>query len=391
MLLALLLAPWIGLILFLALAVRLPEPLPALDAGHAAPPVEEHPWPRVSVIVPARNEAENIAECVGSVAASRYPDFEVIVVDDESDDGTAEIAEEVARGVAASVRVVSGAPVPPGWLGKPWACRQGAVLATGDVLLFTDADTVHGHDLMMRSVVCLEGESADALAVAGRQVLETFWERVVQPQLFVAMLMRFHGAVKAMRRGRWRSAIANGQYFMFTKRAYDAVGGHEAVHDEVAEDLALAQRLVRMGRRLELRMAEDALATRMYRSLPHLVEGWSKNVVMGGMQTLPRWARPFMPPVTFAVLVLLWVVPPVFLLTPGAPPPLGTWSRLTVAISALFWAGVSRRSGISPWYGLAYPLGAAMTAYIFLRAWIRGRRVEWKGREYLLRPARERP
>ena len=138
--------PWLGVLAFLLFGTRVPRELPGADARAAADA------PFVSVIVPARNEALNIEACVGSLTASRYPAFEVIVVDDESEDGTGRLARSLSPGNARRLHVIDGEELPPGWLGKPWACRQGAAAAAGELLLFTDADTVHGPELLGRAV-----------------------------------------------------------------------------------------------------------------------------------------------------------------------------------------------------------------------------------------------
>ena len=296
--------PWLGLLLFVRFVVRVPSELPAAGAdaerGSGVPPA-------VSVIVPARDEAINIVRCLRSLAASRYPDFEIIVVDDRSDDRTGELARSVPTGNARRILVVDGVALPEGWLGKPWACHQGAERASGTVLLFTDADTTHEPRLLERAVAGLEEERADLLTVVGRQLMESFWERLVQPQVFLVMLVRFPDFERLARNDRWRDAIANGQFLLFRRPAYEAIGGHASVRDEVAEDLALAQQVKRAGLRLRIRSAEQDLATRMYRSLGQLVEGWSKNIVMGGLQAFPRALRPLVPAASFVGGILLWL------------------------------------------------------------------------------------
>lgn len=379
--------PWLALLLFVVLRVRLPAGLPERRTPASRAPL-------VSVIVPARDEAVNIERCVRSLCASDYPRFEVIVVDDRSEDGTAELARGIAPGSAERVEVVEGAAVPEGWLGKPWACWQGVRWARGDLLLFTDADTIHGPALLGGAVVALEESGADLVTVAGRQIMGSFWERLVQPQIFMTMLLRFHDIVRSIERGRWRDAIANGQFLLFRREAYEAVGGHEAVKDEVVEDLALAQLVVRRGLKLELRMAEGDLSTRMYRSLADMVRGWSKNLVMGGLQTISPRLRPFVPPASLLAVTGLWIVPPLTLIAALAGRVGSTtlvWAVVVTTVSVLFWGLFTRRMGASAWYGLLYPLGALMHAFIFLRSWSGGRRVRWKGRSYLLRPLSERP
>ena len=387
MLLPLLLAlPWVGVLAFILFVARLPRelPPPSRSAG---------PEPFVSVIVPARNEAANIETCVRSVTGSSYPAFEVIVVDDRSEDGTAEIVRSLGLGNARRLRLVEGAELPPGWLGKPWACWHGAAVAEAGLLLFTDADTWHGQDLLARAVAGLHEEEADLMTLVGKQLMESFWERLVQPQIFMLMLFRFPRFERTARNPRWRDGIANGQYLLFQRVAYEAIGGHEAVRDEVVEDLVLAQLVKRAGLRLRIRGAQDDLATRMYRSLGHLVEGWSKNIVLGGLQSLPPWLRPVMPPLSLAVGVGLWLVPPLTLvaaLAGAGGASLLLWSAAVSALSVVIWAHFTRQMGAPAAYGLLYPLGAGVGAYIFLRSWMRGRRVEWKGRRYTLPHASER-
>jgi hypothetical protein len=165
------------------------------------------------------------------------------------------------------------------------------------------------------------------------------------------------------------------------------------VRDEVVEDLALAQHVKRAGLRLRVRSAETCLSTRMYRSLRELVAGWSKNIMVGGLQSLPAWLRPVTPPVALLTGVALWLAPPALLLLALAGSggdALLLWSGAVCVVSALTWAVFTRRMGAAAAYGLLYPLGALVGAYIFVRSWTGGRRVAWKGRRYELPPVSER-
>ena len=278
--------------------------------------------------------------------------------------------------------------------GKPWACAQGAEEAAGELLLFTDADTIHGPELLARAVAAAENDAADLVTVTGRQLMGSFWERLVQPQIFLTMIFRFFDVGRDVERDHWRDAIANGQFLLFRRDSYDALGGHAAVKGEVVEDLVWAQIVVREGRRLSVRMAETAFATRMYRSLGELVAGWSKNIVQGGLATVPPRLRPFVAPVSALAGGTLWLAPPVGLglaLLGAGGPGLLLWSGLTVGMSTLFWMLFTGRMGASPAYGLLYPLGSAVGMYIFLRSWARGRNVEWKGRKYRLKDLSDVP
>jgi len=358
--------------------VRNPRGLPAPI------PWEDGEAPLVSIVVPARNEEANIEACVSSLAASDYPAFEILVVDDESHDRTAEIVESLSTESPSRVRLIRGHPLPEGWFGKPWACWQGADVARGDLLLFTDADTLHAPDLLGQTVGGLREDGADVYTVIGRQVMDSFWEQLLQPQFFMLLAGRFPRAGTLKKPHQWRHAIANGQYLLFRREVYEALGGHEAVAGEVVEDLRLAQLLVRGGWKLVVRRGEG-LQTRMYRSLGGLVEGWSKNVATAGRQTTTAWLLPIILPLSLAVGVTLWLLPPVTLTWALATGNQGTpllWGALTTGLGVLIWSRASALMKGNPLYGLLYPLGSVLAGYIFLRSWGRGTRIQWKGRSY---------
>jgi chlorobactene glucosyltransferase len=336
----------------------------------------------VSVIVPARNESAAIETVVRSVLASTYEPLELLVLDDRSTDETAAIVERLAA-EDARLRLIRGEPLPEGWYGKPWACLQGYRAARGDLLLFTDADTRHEPELLARAVGALRVERADLVTVAPRQRCETFWERLVMPQIWLLLGVRYHPS-RVNRARRERDVIANGQFILLPRESYEAVGTHEIVRHEVAEDLALAQAFHRAGRKIHFAFAERLMETRMYQSLPHLVEGWSKNVYLGGRRSFP--AEPVLRalvPVMLLAAFLFWLVPPAVLAVAGPTSGLGPAAVVATGLSALFWMLVSYGMKIPPWYGLLYPIGALVALYIGARSiWRGARRVEWRGRVY---------
>jgi len=356
---------------------------PSLDGESPDPPADA---PLVSIIVPARNESANIATCLHAILASRYPRFEVIVVNDRSEDDTGAIVAAIAERDA-RVRMLDSAPLADGWFGKQWACVQGVHEASGSLYCFTDADTTHGPELLTRSVNAMRARSLDFLSVAGRQEMGTFWERVVQPEVFAILAMRYGGPGAVNRSPRAEDKIANGQFMMITPAAYYAVDGHAAVRRKVAEDLGLAQVLFRRGKRSELVFGLRHLATRMYASLPEIVRGWRKNMYAGGLDAAPfaRVGRALLPAGLLAIPVASLV--PVIVLLSGLlwPLPAGlvTWAVLCVA-GLVLWraAGYVVIAHLSPLYALAFPLGSAIVVQIACGAIARGRRVEWKGRWY---------
>ena len=337
--------------------------------------------PSLSVIIPARDEALNIERCLRSVLAAAYAPLEIIVVDDHSSDDTAEIVRRIAAApeVRKRVRLVQGVELPPGWFGKQWALVQGYRIATGDLVLFADADTKHEPELIARAVTALRTEHVDLVSVIPRQEMETFWERLVQPHVFFALQARVGNLGQVNRTRTVWNAIANGQFILTTQVAYEAVGTHAAVRDSVAEDVMLAQAFVRGGRDIFLLHAQDYMATRMYRSLSEIVGGWSKNLALGAPLMAPPVAivRRLLPYLMW-LPVLAWIGPPLAWLAWG-------WDFTLIAMAASLWTWLEiyRREQAPWWYALLYPAGAGIVAYIMLRsAWRGKKKVEWRGRLY---------
>ncbi|MBI3790092.1 MAG: glycosyltransferase [Gemmatimonadetes bacterium] len=370
--------PWI--LLPLALLLRLVGSRFLRDYP-ATPPRNA---PLVSVIIPARNEAENIAACVESVLASTWPSLEVIVVDDHSTDGTGDIVRAIAARDA-RLRVVDAPPLPAGWFGKQWACQNGATAARGDWLLFTDADTRHHPELLARAMSWQHARQAEVVTVGGKQEVLTLGERLVTPQLFMILLLRVGSTEHIARARRAEDSITNGQWTLYARQLYERVGGHAAVKHNVAEDLLLGQAVWRAGARVHLAVALEFFTTRMYVGLREVVDGWTKNVYAGG-----RYALPAGTPAWF--LVVLMFGPVLILLAPVVLAPLGMLGlvpataglggAIAYAALTLWMAGFCRVDGIPIWVAPLWPAGTVIVGWIFARATRRGNRVEWKGRAY---------
>lgn len=338
----------------------------------------------VSVIVPARNEEDNLPILLDSLLRTSYQPVEFLIVDDRSTDTTAEVVRQYSERDP-RVRLIEGEELPAGWFGKPWACVQGYRAAKGDLLLFTDADTRHAPELLGRAVGALEAEDRDLVTVMGRMVCGSFWERVIMPIITALLAIRFHPTV--VNRARAASeVIANGQFILVTRESYEAVGTHAAVKHEVAEDLAMAQLYFRAGRPQLFAFGLKLMGTRMYSSLAGLVEGWSKNVYVGGRRSYPD--EPVLRaliPVMFTLGALFWLLPPAALLlaVTGVAPAWLVAAAWATTFSAVFWVLFDAGFGINPLYGLTYPLGVVMTGWIFARSTRRGTgRIEWRGRTY---------
>jgi len=346
-----------------------------------APPAS---GPLVSVIVPARNESETITTVLGSILATTYQPIELLVVDDRSSDDTAAVIERLAADDR--LRLIRGEELPEGWYGKPWACFQGYRQSRGEILLFTDADTRHHPELLGRAVGALLAQRAGLVTVSPVQRCLTLWERVVMPQIWFLLALRY-SPHRVNRAHKARDVIANGQFILTTREAYESAGTHEIVRHEVAEDLALAQTYLEKGLRLHFAFAERLMETRMYHGLAHLVEGWSKNMYLGGRRSFPD--EPFrraLVPVLLVLPMLYWLVPPATLIAAAINAEVAhllAAALLATGLSALFWILICYGMGIPAFYGLGYPIGALVALYIALRSiWRGGRKVEWRGRVY---------
>lgn len=344
--------------------------------------------PFISIICPARNEARHIDGFVRAALASTYPRFELIVVDDHSTDGTGDLAR-VAGASDARFKVIDPPPLPAGWFGKQWACHVGAQHSRGDVMLFTDADTRHGPELLVRGINAMRRRQSDLLSVAGRQELGSFWERVVQPAIFATLFSTFGGTEAVSNSTRPKSKIGNGQCLLVRHDTYRALGGHEAVRAYAAEDLMLAQQWCAAGKRVHLVGGLEYMSTRMYGSLGEIIEGWVKNTYAGGKYVMPghpffRWLMRFWMPlapstgwIPFVALILG--------LTGIAPVSWTTFGAAAYGVSVLYWLVIMRLMELPLAYAFLHPLGALVASYIYLKAAWKGDNVTWKSRTYVAR------
>jgi glycosyltransferase involved in cell wall biosynthesis len=230
----------------------------------------------VSIIVPARNEEANIERLLASLRDQQRV-REVLVVDDQSEDRTREILERVAARLPL-LRVLTIDSLPEGWLGKSYAVSVAAREATGEWLLFTDADTEHLPGSLAVLLERAEREGADLLSLSPGQLTPTWWEKAVIPLVFVnlARLYRF----EEISDPRSSAAAANGQYLLIRREVYARVGGHQAIRDEILEDVELAKRVKAAGGKLLFLPGAEWVRTRMYRTFSEMWAGWSKNLFL---------------------------------------------------------------------------------------------------------------
>jgi chlorobactene glucosyltransferase len=337
--------------------------------------------PFVSILVPARNEARRVETCIRSLLELDYPAFEVVALDDESDDDTLSILQ----GLSAEdprLRVLAGKPLPEGWRGKPWACHQLAEAAGGDILLFTDADTYHRPTSLGRIVAALQAEGADLLAALPRQRMLTWGERLLVPVLPWSVLSFFPFAL-AYRVRLPFLATAVGQVLVFPSASYARLGGHASVRHQITEDIALARRAQALGGRWRVFDATSEIDCRMYSGLREALDGFAKNLfAVFGSRVFPYLFVWTWLPIVF---VMPWLVAVVEGLT-GLPHPI-RFAAAVVAIlaSGLLWTVTARKAGLPSTVPLIHPwivMVASIAAYRSMITHLR-RRATWKGRPLL--------
>ncbi len=237
------------------------------------PSGEEVRPPRTSLLVPARDEADRLPHTLPGLVAQDVA--EILVLDDGSRDGTADLVRAAARRDP-RVRLLVGAPPPPGWVGKTWACHQLAEAATGELLVFCDADVLLRPGAVAAAWAELVRQDCDLLSVFPRQQTGTLGERMLVPLIDESLLAFLpHRLLRAPVPA---AATANGQFLAFRRDAYHLVGGHAAVADRLVEDVALARAVRRRGLRLGLALGGDLVGARMYRGYREAVAGFGKSM-----------------------------------------------------------------------------------------------------------------
>jgi len=345
--------------------------------------------PMVSIIVPMRNEERNARQCVESLISQKYSNFEVIVVDDRSEDNTLKILNEFTS-KHSNFKVIEGTPTPRGWVGKNHALWQGVKEAKGSWFLFVDADTISENHMLTSVIKYVEDNNIDMLSVSPFQILETFWERVIQPVIFSSIAYAY--PQNKINDPKSKIAAAIGQFILIKRSVYENTGGHSTIKDKIVEDFALAQLIKRSGYRLYVMRGIKLIRTRMYTNFGELWEGWTKNLFFGLNK---RWRNL----IYFIALLLTWgIIPPVLFIWSvfnTACQPSLSFVQWCITFESTFLLALiiynswqtTRLFSIPRLYSLTVPLGVAVYIAIVLSSAYKvasGEGVSWKERVYKL-------
>lgn len=348
--------------------------------------------PRVSIIVPARNEERNIRRCVISLLEQDYPAFEVIVVDDDSIDNTGHILNEIAQTHPQNerLRVLRLGALPAGWAGKPHALHSGAREATGKYLLFTDADTWHAPGALRAAVTRAEEGQLDLLSLGTQQELPGAWEKITMPLAYLGISMQY--PIEQINDPQSRVALANGQYILLRRAVYEQLGGYARpnLRSTLLDDRDLAQLVKRQGFRLELADGRDLVRVRMYRGLREIWRGWRKNVFLGSRGGLPfvllsLLGLPMVTLLPFLLPFASWLVRASGKRKTLDSGELAAFSALELVPLLLYRRWLDRELRIPWYYMFTHPLaGLLFTGILAQSAWrvLMRRGVDWSGRQY---------
>lgn len=346
--------------------------------------------PKVSVILPARNEEPYIARCLDSLLAQQYPNFEVIAINDSSTDRTGEIIREYASRDRRVV-YVDNLPKPDGWAGKNWACHQGYNRAAGDYLFFTDADTVHSPDALPLAVGHMVAQELDALTAVPKLLCNDLWTKITLPGLSTFLHTRF--SPLRVNDPKQKTGYFFGSFFVITRKTYEAVGTHEGVRQELVEDGALGSKVKEAGFRMKMVRGEEHVNAIWARDLETLWHGLRRLVIPLYHQdkvgaNLIAVAVFF---ILFAPFVFLgYSVPALAFLADGIA---GLSAQVLIAVQVativmlVIATAVQSRFGVfqSAAYALGAPIGGAIIYFGFASAIVDARKkdaVSWRGRQY---------
>jgi chlorobactene glucosyltransferase len=343
----------------------------------------------ISVCIPARNEEMNIGYLLDSVLKQSRDNFNVLVLDDNSEDATPDILNTYKKKFGHRLKIISGQPKPDNWLGKPWACHQLGEAADGDILLFLDADTRVTPQFLNHIDGAMRNFKLDMLTVWPQQIVGTFWEKTVIPMVYYTLLS-YLPVIYVYRKPRWMPellynalaghfAAANGQCIALTRKAYQQIGGHETVKSRVVEDVELARIIKKSGYTLRMFSGLKSISCRMYRGQKEMFSGFRKNFLAGFGNSVTL----FLIAAIFHIVIYLFP----FAALLGS---LFTASFIILLISAFAIFLISlQRLILSAWfqwdplYAFTHPLGVIWFQWLgIVKLYDRfiGKEVHWKGR-----------
>lgn len=320
--------------------------------------------PSVTVLIPVRNEAENIAELIDSLTKqSHLSSLEIIFIDDSSTDSTSKLLK-TAVSEGATIKVLNAPALPTGWLGKPWALQQGYLIARGEIIVTLDADVRLQPGAIAQSIAMMGDR--DFISPYPKQIAKTFSERLVQPLLQWSWMTTVPLRL-AERSSRTSLAVANGQFFLVKKSVLDLIGGFQTIAPEVLDDMKLARALIATGAHGGVADGSSLAQTRMYKNFGEIKAGYGKSL----------WSAFGTPVGSGAAIAFIFLtgIAPVLAWFSGNP--IGLFTYEVIVITRIISA---KRSGGRVIDSFLHPISSAILIYLIIYSWRARGKVQWKGR-----------
>jgi chlorobactene glucosyltransferase len=353
-------------------------------------------FPKVSVILPARNEEKYIAKCLDSLLNQSYPNFEIVAINDSSSDRTDEIIQRYHILNSKVVAINAESKQEEGWIGKNWACYQGYLNSTGEIFLFTDADTVHSRSIMSLAVTYLIKQNLDALTAIPRILSEEdILMKIILPLLWTLSYAKY-SALRA-NNPKSKTGYLFGSFFIITRKTYEAVGTHKAVKSEIVEDGALGRKVKEEKFKLKVVRGESYVEAIWARDLNTLLDGLRRLMIP--LYQRERTSALLMIISSFLLLMLPFILLP-FLLFNTTLFFIYSYSvsvndfllLIDMATIALLLSTSAIQSKYALFQNMLYALGSPLAGVIILFAFVssildatKKNAVNWKDRQYIIK------
>lgn len=372
--------------------------------------------PKVSIIIPARNEEKYISKCLDSLLEQDYSRFEIIVINDSSEDSTWDIIEKYTQNYTQSIIAINAGPKPDGWAGKSWACYQGYLKVTGDVLMFTDADTIHSHSILSLAIGHLTEQKLDALTVIPRLLCEDIWTKITLPLIWTISYVRY-SPLRA-NNPKTTTGYFFGSFYLISRSVYEAVGTHQAVKSEIVEDAALGGLVKKAKFRLKVVRGEhyiDAIWARDFSTLWHglrrlMIPLYHQDKIQASLVTIAAFFLLLMPFILlpFSIFLVLGATTTSHVMISSvdghdySSGNLITWNQILLFFNLMTIALIISSSAVqlkyvlfsSSIYAIGSPIASAIISLGFISSIMDARKkeiVRWRGRTYTINNTTQHP
>ncbi len=347
-------------------------------------------FPMVSIILPSRNEEKYIEKCLNSLLEQDYSNYEIIAINDSSSDKTGEVIKRYSS-IHHKIIYIDSKPKPEGWTGKNWACYQGYLKSKGELFLFTDADTSHSTPAISLAVDYLMSEQLDTLTAIPKILAYDFWTKITLPILWTFSVARF-SALKA-NNPKTKVGYFFGSFFIITRKAYETVGTHKSVKEEIVEDAELGRRVKEQGFRLRVVHGEKYIKAVWARDTPTLWHGLRRLLIP--LYKKEKAKAIIMVIATFVLLLLPLIILPFSIII--AMDGKNVTKSLIILLMSIISISLLAINNVlqlkytvfqNLWYALAFPLAGSFVLVAFLSSIIYSKQKDgiiWRGRRYSIR------